>query len=349
MAPLWVVDIKVRTDFQCLKYFNMAELINALPGVELPVREVTSRLASMWDSEPSTAHLESRASQMNVVLHFGLEVTAEEARERFDALIRFAQRYPSRIIVLCPTRADLEGGMESKLFSQCYIGDSHREMCCCEALMLRYKSEDFGYLANQVSIWLEGDLPTYHWFSGVPAQRIETYFDNLLLGVRRCVYDSSVELEDLSKLNWPDPSRAVDLAKARLLPARQAIGQFMSGYSIESLCNGLRTVRVRHCASMPGEGRGLLEWVQSCFTDCDGSKSGLTPVTEFSLIESESSDVCALELEFVYSDERYLKCRKFKDGSRGEIHASLGKGETDVFTRVKPMATEQALAEAFFF
>jgi len=59
--------------------------------------------------------------------------------------------------------------------------------------------------------------------------------------------------------------------------------------------------------------------------------------------------VCALELEFVYSDERYLKCRKFKDGSRGEIHASLGKGETDVFTRVKPMATEQALAEAFFF
>ncbi len=228
----------------------MAELINALPGVELPVREVTSRLASMWDSDPSTEHLESRASQMNVVLHFGLDVTDEEARERFDALIRFAQRYPSRIIVLCPTRADLEGAMESKLFSQCYIGDSHREMCCCEALMLRYKSEDFGYLANQVSIWLEGDLPTYHWFSGVPAKRIEKYFGNLLQGVRRCVYDSSVESGDLSKLNWPDPSRVGDLAKARLLPARQAIGQFISGYSIESLCEGLQAVRVRHCSSM---------------------------------------------------------------------------------------------------
>ena len=48
--------------------------------------------------------------------------------------------------------------MESKLFSQCYIGESHREMCCCEALLLSYKSEDFGHLANQVSIWLEGDL-----------------------------------------------------------------------------------------------------------------------------------------------------------------------------------------------
>jgi hypothetical protein len=56
-----------------------------------------------------------------------------------------------------------------------------------------------------------------------------------------------------------------------------------------------------------------------------------------------------LELEFVYNDERYLKCRKFKDGARGEIHASLGKGEAEIHTRVKPMATEQALAEAFFF
>ena len=55
----------------------MAELINALPGVELPVREVTSRLASMWDSGPSDSPLESRASQMNVVLHFGLDVTDE--------------------------------------------------------------------------------------------------------------------------------------------------------------------------------------------------------------------------------------------------------------------------------
>ena len=50
-----------------------------------------------------------------------------------------------------------------------------------------------------------------------------------------------------------------------------------------------------------------------------------------------------------FNDERYLKCRKFKDGSRGEIAASLGKGEEKIFTRVKPLATEQALAEAFFF
>lgn len=332
-----------------VNFLIMAELINALPGVELPVREVTSRLASMWEAEPSSSQLEFRASQMNVVLHFGLDVTAEEARERFDAVIRFAQRYPSRIIVLCPTRVDLDGAMESKLFSQCYIGDSHREMCCCEALLLRYKSEDFGYLSNQVSIWLEGDLPTYYWFSGVPAQRIEKYFNNLLLGVRRCVYDSSIESDDLSKLNWPDPSRVGDLAKARLLPARQTLGQFMSGYSIESICEGLQSVRVRHCESMSGEGRGLLEWVQSCLSDCDSVKSYSALGVEFSVSESEPSDLCTLELEFVYNDDRFLKYRKFKDGSLGQIEASLGKGKEQIPIRVKPLETEQALAEAFFF
>jgi hypothetical protein len=327
----------------------MSELINALPGLELPVGEVTNRLASMWDAEFASSQLESRASQMNVVLHFGLDVTAAEARERFDALIRFAQRYPSRIIVLCPTRVDLDGAMESKLFSQCYIGDTNREMCCCEALMLRYKSEDFGYLANQVSIWLEGDLPTYHWFSGVPGRRIESYFDNLLAGVRRYIYDSSVEAEDLSKLNWPDPSRVVDLARARLLPARQAIGQYMSGYAIESICNGLQAVHVRHCKSMSGEGRGLLEWVKSCLSGCDGCDACVVGRVEFTVSELDPSAPCALYLEFVYDDERYLKCRKFKEGSRGEIRASLGKGEETIAARVKPLTAEQALAEAFFF
>ena len=126
----------------------------------------------MWEGDASPdSPSEFRASQMNVVLHFGLDVTPEDAKLRFDALIRFAQRYPSRIIVLCPTR-ELQSGMSAKLFSQCYIGETHREMCCCEALLLGYKSEDVGYLANQVSIWLEGDLPTYHWLSGVPSAQL---------------------------------------------------------------------------------------------------------------------------------------------------------------------------------
>ena len=328
----------------------MADLINALPGLALPVGEMTSRLASMWETGPSSTQLEFRASQMNVVLHFGLDVTPEDARERFDALIRFAQRYPSRIIVLCPTRESLDGAMESKLFSQCYIGKSHREMCCCEALLLSYKPEDFGYLGNQVSIWLEGDLPTYHWFSGVPAQRIEKYLNNLLLSVRRCIYDSSIEAEDLSQVNWPDRGRVRDLAQARLLPIRQAIGQYLSGYSIQSLCQGLKSVTVTHCASMSGEGARLLEWVQSCFEDCDQSGECSSAGGEFQAIQCDASgEACSLSLELTYEDERFFKWRKCPNGSLGEIEAYLGKSEETIPARVKPLAYEQALAEAFFF
>jgi hypothetical protein len=324
----------------------MADLINALPGIELPVGEVISRLASMWESGPSTSPTEFRASQMNVVLHFGLDVTDEEARERFDALIRFAQRYPSRIIVLCPSKTGHGGGMVSKLFSQCYIGASHREMCCCEALLLGYKSENYGHLSNQVSIWLEGDLPTYHWFSGVPAKRIETYFDNLLIGVRRCIYDSSVESEDLRGLQWPDPGRVHDLAQARLLPVRQAIGQFMSGYPIESLCQGLKAVTVTHCLSTQGEAKRLLEWIKDCLADCEKVDGCATFGADYCIAECEDAE---LSLELAYDDERFFKWRKFKSSSLGEIEAYLGKTQEKIPTRVKPLSAEQALAEALFF
>ena len=340
----------------------MAELIDALPGIALPVGEVTTRLATMWDGGPSSSPSEFRALQMNVVLHFGLDVTAEEARERFETVLKFAQRYPSRIIVLCPSRAIGDGSMGAKLFSQCYIGESHREMCCCEALLLSYKSEDCGHLANQVSVWLEPDLPTYHWFSGVPPKRVEIYLKNLLIGVRRCVYDSSVEKTDLTTLDWPESSELRDLAKARLLPARQAIGQFLSGYTIEDLRCGLEQVTVNHSESVSGEGQRLLEWVQECLSEGESGEgesgegesgegeSGEDGATKFVLgkCEGDQSD-CSLSLEWKFNDDRYFKWRKFRDGSFGEIQASLGKAVEKIPTRIKPLAPEQALSEALFF
>ena len=60
----------------------------------------------------------------------------------------------------------------------------------------------------------------------MPHYRIERYFDNLLSGVRRIVYDSSVEAQDLSTLPWPNPERVHDLARARLLPCASLSGNF---------------------------------------------------------------------------------------------------------------------------
>lgn len=326
----------------------MADLINKLPGVELPVGEVTSRLASMWETGPTSSPAEFRALQMNVVLHFGLDVTPAEAQERFEAIIRFAQRYPSRIIVLCPTQSIKDGSMDAKLYSQCFIGDSLREMCCCEALMLAYKSEDYGYLSNQVSIWLEGDLPTYHWFCGVPTKRIRKYYDNLLVGVRRCLYDSSYETEDLGALDWPDPSKVRDLAYARLLPVRQAIGQFLSGYEIADLSRNLESVVIHSAPEMCGEAKRLLGWVRCCLVDCEKRVENGELKTEFS-ISDELVDDCPLAIEFKYSDNHYFRWKKFKEGSLGEIEAYLGKQKEHITTRVKPLPTEQSIAEALFF
>jgi hypothetical protein len=328
----------------------MKDLINELPGIELPVGEVTNRLEQMWAGDDSGSPSAFRASQMNVVLHFGWDVTAEESRARFDALLKFAQRYPSRIIVLCPTRGIKDGSMQAKLFSQCYIGDSHREMCCCEALLLGYEPENSGFLANQVSIWLEPDLPSYHWFCGVPGERIEKYFDDLLVGVRRSIYDSSYETEDLSRLNWPEPNLLEDLAMARLLPVRQAIGQFLSGYAIRDLCSQLEAVEVRHCPDMSGEGIRLMEWIRSCLDDCNRCEDCAALKANFSIEPCAEGDAdCSLLLEFTYSDGRYFKWRKFAEGSLGEIEASLGKQKEHITTRVKPLGPEQTIAEALFF
>lgn len=328
----------------------MKDLIDELPGIELPVGEVTNRLDHMWEGDDVGSPSAFRASQMNVVLHFGWDVSRDEARERFDALLQFAQRYPSRIIVLCPTSGIEDGAMRAKLFSQCYIGDSHREMCCCEALLLGYEPENSGFLANQVSIWLEPDLPSYHWFCGVPGKRIEQYFDNLLVGVRRSIYDSSYEAADLSQLDWPEPNRLGDLAKARLLPARQAIGQFLSGYDIISLCRHLESVQVRHCPAMSGEAMRLMEWIRSCLSDCNRCEECSALNVKFSTDPCEKGDVdCSLLLEFTYSDGRYFLWRKLAEGSLGEIEASLGKQKERIKTRVKPLGPEQTIAEALFF
>ena len=328
----------------------MKDLIDELPGLDLPVGEVTDRLELMWESDALDSPSAFRASQMNVVLHFGWEVTAEQAQERFNALLTFAQRYPSRIIVLCPSRSITDGSMRAKLFSQCYIGDSHREMCCCEALLLGYEPDNCGYLANQVSVWLEPDLPSYHWFCGVPSARIGQYSGNLLKGVRRSIYDSSFEGEDLSQLDWPEPSRVGDLASARLLPVRQALGQFLSGFEMQVLCDNLDSVIVRHSDEMSGEGIRLMEWIRACLGECEKCGDSAALEVKYSVGDcGECESDCSLALEFKYSDGRYFKWRKFSEGSMGEIEASLGMSVEKITTRVKPLGAEQTIAEALFF
>ena len=74
--------------------FEMAELITHFPGQELPVSEVGERLRQMWDSDGEDSPSHFRASQMNIVLHFGFQVKPAEAVEAFQFPIAFIAALP---------------------------------------------------------------------------------------------------------------------------------------------------------------------------------------------------------------------------------------------------------------
>jgi hypothetical protein len=175
----------------------MASVFSVIPGIELPVSEVVSTMAKMWESEPvkgSVAPSEFRASQMNLILHLGYGTTPEEAKDLFKTLNEFAHSYPSRIIILCPTPSENPDTLlTGKLYSECYIGRSRRDMRCCEVLTLGYDINAPKYLENQVSVWLESDLPTYYWTHRLPAERINTIYKNFISLCKRKVYDSSID------------------------------------------------------------------------------------------------------------------------------------------------------------
>jgi hypothetical protein len=324
-------------------------IFNTLPGVELPVERVTAELARMWSEIAEAEGSEFRASQLNLILHFGLDVDADESKSHFDAAIAFAQRYPARIIVLCPTRKleGVEALVRSKLFSQCYLGPSLREACCCEALILNYETADFSYLVNQVSVWLEGDLPTYHWFCRVPARRIREHYMEFLKLVRKVVINGSIDDPELLNMPWPENCQCVDLAKARTLPLRQALGQFLSRFPVADLSNGLERVVVTHCPSFSGEAMALLEWQKLCL---GMSNEANASTCEFSTREQAGGcEQLALCIDWQYANDHFLVMAMGENNGSACLAYDFGHGKDHATLQVACLPLDRALSEALFF
>lgn len=327
-------------------------IFDLLPGQVLPVGEISPTLSAMWAVQPGTDNhpaSEFRASQMNLILHIGLRTPPEEVKARFDTLVSFAQKYPCRLIILCPMgRERSERLMEGKLFSQCYIGPGMREMCCIEAIIVGYPTREAGFITNTVSVWLENDLPTYHWFNRVPAERISENHMEFVKYTTRVVYDSSIETEDLGALSWPKPETAIDLAYARILPARQSIGQFLSATSPADLASGLKQVTVRHSASLSGEGKNLLAWCQERLKACaQASKSPLQ--ADFILEKASAKAENCLELEWTYEDNRHFLWTHKTGCDEAAVTADFGHGRVSAPSQVAFLDSEKALSEAIFF
>ena len=328
-------------------------IFDVLPGERLPVSKVMETLSTMWQvpfQEGVDTPSGFRASQMNIVVHFGLKTTLEEALNTFNIAIGFAQRYPCRLIVLCPRGREVsEKLLDAKLFSQCYIGETMRDMCCCEALMLGYPTRVAGFLDNQVSIWLESDLPTYHWFHRVPAKRIEEIHMGFIRRCRRVIYDSTVEHSDYANIPWENPYVIKDLAYARLLPVRQSLGQFFSSFEPEVILGGLKKVTVGYDSKRFGEAHGMLAWLQACLSDC-AQQAGITFQVEFDSVEGCEKKLNCLELNWEFEDG----AKEFSWGFCQSAHttsivANFGNGQIQVPLQVRFLEDEKALSEALFF
>ena len=139
----------------------MPEVFDALPGQEVPVGGIDAGFTRLWADTPAK---ESRAVQLNLVLHFGRNSTPEDALEQFEHTRRFAQRYPCRVVVLCPDHeAAAPAAIRAKIYGECFLGKSPGDTRCVEFVLLHYTLAARSYLESQVSVCLSTDMPLYYW------------------------------------------------------------------------------------------------------------------------------------------------------------------------------------------
>lgn len=328
------------------------KLLNQLPGIPLPVSDVTRELTNMWRGEGVGGHGASEefyALQMNLILHFGRQTTGPEAQAQFDIAIQFAQRYPCRIIVLCPAE-EPHGDelLQGKLFSQCYVGRGLRAMCCCEALMLSYPVGEPDYLDDQVSIWLDSDLPVYHWFHRMSAERVRDHYLGFAKKQNRVVFDSNVTDPKLANLDWGVDGFVHDLAYARTLPVRQSMGTFLSAYSPETLCAELRKVEIAYSADEEGEARAIAAWLRRCLSKCSDCEDDATHM-RFSIDPLDDGSRFSMEIEWEYANGNFFSWSHREKSGTALIRANLGAGQVSHPMQVRFLEPAEALAEALFF
>ena len=327
-----------------------SEIFNALPGLKMSVNKVTETLSKMWQGQiKDTGKSVFRASQMDLVLHLGLETKPEEALERFNTAVKFAQKYPCRIIILCPTKKN-EGNLllQGKLFSQCYLGDELRDLCCCEALTLSYPIDEAFIIEDQVSLWLEGDLPTYYWINRVHADAFRDYYISFTKSCRKVIYDSSIENIAFKNMDWPKPENVNDLVLSRLLPIRQSMGQFLSAYPPTVLVDGLKDVVVKTREGHRADAELILNWLKACLLNCINGQA-VKPKNSFKVEDCEDKSHC-MKIEWTYERrEKYFRWYYDDNEMAGKITAAFHKGKTTFPQKFRQIPSEEALAEAIFY
>lgn len=326
----------------------MPTIFNALPGIDVPVGSISKGLAKMWADTsaaggPAPEADDAKATQVNFVLHLGMNTKPEDAAAQFHVVEQFAQRYPCRVVVLCPQRNE-EGGTElrAKIHGECFLGKSKSDKRCIEFVILSYPRLARKFLESQVSICLSTDLPLYYWAHRFSDSSKLNDYQYLLTRAHRVLIDSAIAPSDALTFPWPKPEAVRDLVYARLLPVRQSLGQFLSRYPMDSICAGLQTVRVSHAADLVAEGRVLLKWLKDRVGKCGQNEA------EFELTALSPGET-SLEVNFDYGGKKTFSWKGSLANSKAVFEADFGTSKTKLEASLSLLSPPAALSEAMFF
>jgi len=327
----------------------MSSVFERLPGIDVPVGEIKPRLSRMWEDPAAAGGFDpdesTRAMQMNFVLHFGFATDPDDAVRQFETIKAFSQRYPCRVVVLCPLQPDNDAReMQAKIFGECFLGKSKGDTRCVEFVMLSYPMRTRRFLENQVSVCLSTDLPTYYWAHRFSDSARLADYDFLLNHAKRVVFDTAITPPNAATYPWPRPEAIRDLVHARLLPVRQSLGQFLSGFAPDRLVDSLQAVKLYHKDRYEPEARVLAEWFKVRLEKC-----GMTSACQTLVLKSSAAGIDDFAVQFCYESDRYFKWRADIAANHANFAADLGQGRVELTTAMHLLEPAAALSEAIFF
>jgi len=288
---------------------------------------------------------DAKATQVNFVLHLGYHTTSEDADRQFQTAVEFSRRYPCRVVVLCPMKEDSPGSeYRAKIYGECTPGKTKGDLRCCEFVILSYPQATRRFLESQVSVCLSSDLPLYYWPHNFSSSVRLNDYQYLLKRSKRVLYDSALAPADLADFVWPRPEVVRDLALARLLPVRQAIGQFLSGFNPAALADGLDGFTVRHGSAHGAEARGLADWAITRLRGC-----GAAEAIAGKVIAGPDMPDHDLELTFHYSNGQSFEWHGDTAKGCAQFKAVIGGTHSELSIAFSLLSPSAALAEAMFF
>jgi hypothetical protein len=325
------------------------DLFSVLPGIDVPVAGIAKGLARMWRDNAAQGAAapgtdDARATQVNFVLHLGPATTPEDALAQFQIAVRFSQRCPSRVVILCPQlNRDAPAELRAKIYGECFLGKSKADKRCVEFVILSYPRATREFLENQVSICLSTDLPLYYWAHRFTNMARVADYRYLVTRASRILIDSAHSPADALSYAWPRPEIVRDLAFSRLLPLRQTLGQFLSRYPAAALAEGLQTVALAHAPALLPEARVLLAWLKGRLAACGENRA------TFVLAPLGAGQAGSFSLAFSYADKKSFRWTADLATGHAQFTADFGNGPTTLPAPASLLSPESALSEAMFF